>query len=137
MDWKLVFTLSLFGLAMGMATVFLIPSNIEPLFWLAIFIVCAYLIAKRAPSQPFVHGLTVSVVNSVWITAAHVLLIGSYLPRHPQEASMMTSMPMSDSPRLMMMMMGPIIGVVSGLVLGLFAMIATKLVRSRAVVPPP
>jgi hypothetical protein len=77
MDWPLIFTLSLFGLAMGLATVFVIPSNIEPLFWLLIFIVCAYAIAKRAPGRPFLHGLLVSLVNSVWISAAHVLLFQS------------------------------------------------------------
>ena len=47
MNWKLIFGLSLFGLAMAFATVFVIPSNVEPLFWLAIFIVCAVVIAKR------------------------------------------------------------------------------------------
>ena len=62
MNWKLILQLSLFGLAMGLATVFLIPSK-------------------------------------------------------------------PDSPRLMMAMMGPVIGVVSGLVLGLFAFVAGKLVK--------
>jgi hypothetical protein len=129
MNWTLILTLSLFGLAMGVATVFVIPSNIEPLFWLAIFVVSAYLIAKRAPGRPFLHGLCVSLVNSVWITAAHVLLFNSYISRHPQEAAMMSSMPMPDAPRLMMLMTGPVIGLLSGVVLGLFAWVATKLVR--------
>ena len=31
MKWKLVLLLSLFGLGMGIAAVYLIPSNIEPL----------------------------------------------------------------------------------------------------------
>jgi hypothetical protein len=30
MNWKLIIQLSMFGLAMGIATVFVIPSNIEP-----------------------------------------------------------------------------------------------------------
>ncbi len=42
MNWKLILQLSLFGLAMAVGTVFVIPSNVEPLFWLAIFAVCAY-----------------------------------------------------------------------------------------------
>ena len=33
-------------LAMGIATVFVIPSNIEPWFWRLIFGVCAFLIAR-------------------------------------------------------------------------------------------
>jgi hypothetical protein len=131
MNWKLIVQLSLFGLAMGVATVFLIPSNVEPLFWLVIFVTCAYIIATRAPGRYFLHGLLVSVVNSLWITCAHVLLFHRYVANHPQEAAMMTSMPLPRSPRLMMLLMGPAIGVVSGVVLGIFAVIAGKLVARR------
>jgi cobalamin synthase len=44
---------------------------------------------------------------------------------------MMTKMPMPEHPRLMMLMMGPAIGIVSGLVLGLFAFIASKWVKNK------
>jgi hypothetical protein len=131
MNWRLIVQLSLFGLAMGVATVFVIPSTVEPIFWLAIFAVCAYVIATRAPGRFFLHGLLVSIVNSIWITATHVLLADRYLATHQQEASMMGG----GSPRLMMLLIGPAIGVVSGLVLGLFAVIAGKLIASRGVVP--
>ena len=130
MNWKLIFGLSLFGLAMGIATVYVILSNIEPLFWLVIFLICAAIIALRAPGKYFLHGLMVSIVNSVWITAAHVLLFDRYIASHAKEAAMMTSMP--APPRLMMVVMGPIIGVVSGVVLGLFALVAHKLIAPRA-----
>ena len=72
MSWKLIFALSGFGLAMAIATVFVIPSSIEPLFWLAIFVVSAWLIAKKAPGKYFLHGFCVSLVNCVWITGAHI-----------------------------------------------------------------
>ena len=68
MNRKLILQLSLFGLAMGIATVFVIPSNIEPIFWLVIFGICAYIIATRCSGRYFLHGLFVSLVNSVWIT---------------------------------------------------------------------
>ena len=54
-----------------------------------------------------------------------------YIANHPAEASMMQSMPLPDSPRLMMALTGPIFGVVSGIVLGLFAVIAARLTRAR------
>src|SRR5262249_48416971 len=114
LDGKLILTLSMFGLAMGIATVFVIPSNIEPVLWLAIFGVCAYVIAKKAPGRPFLHGFLVSLVNCVWITGAHIALVDSYLSRHPNEAAMMAKMPMPDSPRLMMLLTGPVIGIISG-----------------------
>jgi hypothetical protein len=129
MNWKLVLQLSLFGLVMAFATVYVVPSNVEPMLWLPVFLICAYLIAKRAPGRVFVHGLMLGIVNSVWITGAHVLLFDAYLAHHAKEAEMMKSMPMPGSPRLMMMIVGPCVGVISGVVIGLFALVAAWLVR--------
>jgi hypothetical protein len=129
LDWRLIFLLSLFGLAMAFATVWVIPSKVEPLFWLAIFAVCAIAIAKRGPGRPFLHGLLVSVVNSVWITTAHVLFAGAYLANHAEEAGMLQGGPMPGSPRVMMALTGPVVGIVSGLVLGLLAMLASKFIK--------
>src|SRR3982751_3672757 len=89
MNWKLIFLLSLFGLAMGFATVFVVPSTIEPLFWLAIFLVCAFCVARYAPGKFFLHGLLISIVNSLWITAIHTSLFYSYLPNHPEFLQML------------------------------------------------
>jgi hypothetical protein len=129
MNWKLIFTLSLFGLAMALATVFIIPSNIEPVFWLVIFIICAYFIAKKAAGKYFMHGFVLSLANCVWITAAHVLLYSTYIANHPAEAAMSAKMPMPEHPRMMMLVMGPVIGIISGVVQGLFAFIASKIVK--------
>ena len=129
MNWKLIFGLSLFGLAMAIATVFVIPSNIEPIFWLVIFIVCAVIIARVQPTRHFLHGLLVGIVNSIWVTSAHILLFSTYIANHPKEAAMMKNMPMQ--PQMMMAVTGPIVGVVSGVILGLFAFIAGKLIRPR------
>jgi len=130
MNWKLVFELSIFGLAMAIGTVFVIPSNIEPLFWLAIFLVCAYVIARQRSMGHFLHGFLVGIVNSVWVTAAHMLFFGRYIANHPKEASMMKSMPLPDSPRLMMALVGPVIGIASGVVLGVFCLLASRFVKA-------
>jgi hypothetical protein len=131
MNWKLILQLSLFGLVMAIATVFVIPSNIEPIFWLAIFIVCAYLIAKNCAEKYFLTGLFVSLLNSVWITTAHILLFGTYIANHTQEATMISKMPIPDSPKLMMLITGPVIGIISGLILGLFAFVASKILKKK------
>jgi hypothetical protein len=132
MNWALMIKLSGFGLAMGLLTVAIIPSSVEPFVWLPIFVFCAYAIARQHGSRHFVHGLCVSLVNCVWITGAHIAFAATYLANHPDEAAMLASMPMPDSPRLMMLMTGPVIGVISGIVLGGFAWIAGKFVK-RAV----
>jgi uncharacterized membrane protein len=131
MNWKLILQLSLFGLVMSIATVYIIPSGIEPFCWLGIFIVCAYLIAKNCSEKYFLNGFCVSLVNAVWITAAHILLFETYIANHQQEAAMITKMPLPDSPRLMMLITGPVIGIISGLVLGLFAFIASKIFKKE------
>ena len=132
MKWNLIFKLSLFGLAMAFATVYIIPFNVEPFCWLVIFIICAYIIAKNCSSKFFLHGLMVSIVNSVWITAVHILLFHTYIANHAKEAEMMAKMPMPEHPRLMMLITGPIVGIISGLILGLFAFIASMLVKRQA-----
>ncbi len=133
MNWKLIASLSLFGLVMGIGTVFVIPSNIEPFAWLAILGSCAYVIARRAPARYFLHGLLLGLANSVWVTASHVLLFDRYLAGHAQEAAMMQSMPLKDAPRLMMAVTGPVIGLISGVVIGLLAVLAGWLTRARRV----
>ena len=132
MNWKLIFSLSFFGLAMALGTVFVIPSNIEPVFWLIIFIICAYLIAKRASGSYFLHGFLTSLANCVWITAAHVLFFTQYAANHAQEMEMSNKMAfLHGHPRQQMLVMGPVIGIISGLVLGLFAFIAGKIIKKK------
>jgi hypothetical protein len=132
MNWKLIFQLSMFGLAMAIATVFWIPSNIEPVFWVIIFVLSAYLIAKQSTNRYFLHGFLTGLGNCVWVTSTHILLFNTYIANHPHEAAMMSKMPMPDSPRIMMLMTGPAIGIISGLIIGLFAFIAHAIVKSKA-----
>ena len=129
MNWKLIFLLSLFGLAMAIATVFVIPSNVEPWAWLPIFVICAYAIAKGAPGKRFLHGLLLGIVNGVWVTTAHIAFFDAYMAHHAREAAMMQSAGMPLPPRLMMACVGPIVGVISGVVIGLMSMVAAAIVR--------
>ena len=132
LDFKLIVTLSMFGLVMALASVFFLPASIEPVIWLVIFAFCAVVIARSGVRKPFLHGFLVSLANCVWITSAHVLFAPTYLANHPERIEMLKSMPDPDSPRLMIAMTGPVFGIVSGLVLGLFAFIASKLVKAKA-----
>lgn len=133
MNWKLIFTLSLFGLAMAIATVSLIPNQVEPACWLIIFVICARLIARYAPGKYFLHGFVLSLVNSVWITGIHAIYFSTYMAHHPQMADMSAKIPfLSDHIRRQQVVLGPVFGVVFGLIQGLFAFLASKIKR----VPP-
>lgn len=129
--WGLILSLSGFGLAMGLLTVAWIPFTIEPAFWLIIFGVCAFLIARSGVERPFLHGFLVSLTNCVWMTSSHVIFHATYLQNHPGEAAMLQSMPLPDSPRLMMALTGPAFGIVSGIVLGGLSWILAKALRKK------
>ena len=128
MNWKLIFALSLFGLAMAVASLFGL-GMLEPLLWLVIFIIYAWVIATRASGKYFLHGFLVSVVNSIWITAIHAAFFTTYLKNNPQ---MVQGAPAGMNPRVLMIVMGPIVGALFGLVAGLFAFVASKIVRKRS-----
>jgi hypothetical protein len=132
MNWKLVVQLSTFGLIMAFATISLIPEKFEFIFWLAIFVFCAYVIAKVCAGKYFLNGLCVSLVNCIWITVAHILFYSSYIANHPSVSKMAQAHPLFPThPRLTMAVTGLFIGVGSGLVLGLFAFIASKIVTKK------
>jgi len=131
MNIKLIFQLSMFGLAMALGTVFFIPASVEPFCWLAIFVVCAWLIAIKCSGKYFFHGFLVSLVNCFWITSAHIIFFQTYIAHHAEEAEMMTNMPSPGSPMIMMLVTGIGIGIISGLILGLFAFIASKIFKKK------
>jgi hypothetical protein len=124
-NWKLIFLLSIFGFAMAIASLFGL-GILEPVLWLAIFIIYAWLIATRAPGKYFLHGFLVSLVNSIWITAIHAGFFSVYASHNPQ---FVQAVPPGMNPRLLMIVMGPIVGAVSGVVAGLFAFIGSKIVK--------
>ena len=128
MNLKLILQLSAFGLIMAFATVSLIPENIEPVFWVIIFIFCALVIARACTTKFFWNGFVLSLVNSIWITAVHAVFYKSYMEHHPN----MAAFNMGTHPRLVMVSIAPVFGAVSGLIQGLFAFIASKLVSPKA-----
>ncbi|MGZ3871452.1 MAG: hypothetical protein ACXVJD_00970 [Mucilaginibacter sp.] len=129
MNWKLILQLSIFGLIMALGTVSLIPQNFEPAFWLVIFIFCAYVIAKVCSGRFFLHGFLTGLVNCIWITAAHCIFFQKYMANHKRMGTMLTDLPasLSTHPRLATAIMGLSLGILSAIILGLFALVASKL----------
>jgi hypothetical protein len=129
MNWKLIALLSLFGLAMSVGTVYVISTMAEPVFWLVIFLISAAAIAKYATGRFFVHGLCVGLANCVWMTAGHVFLYDEYALRHASEIERMAGLPLH--PRVMMLIMGPLIGAASGALMGLLSLVVARVVLRK------
>jgi len=116
---------------MGIATIYVIPSYTEPFFWLGIFMVTAYAVARYAPGKYFVHGFLISMLNSIWVTFAHISRFNEYIASHPEFMQMVQGLPagLAAHPLRLMLLIGPITGIIFGVVLGLFCWIASKFVK--------
>jgi hypothetical protein len=136
MNKKLIFILSLFGLFMGFATIYLVPAIFVRLFWLVVFIVFPYFIAKYCSRKYFLNGLLLGLLNAAWITAAHILFLNTFMVNHPHEAELASNIATlfkipTGSIMVIILARGAIVGLVSGLVLGLFAFIVSRIMKKK------
>lgn len=126
MNWKLIFLLSIIGAVMALLTISTIPSTVEPIFWLAIFVFNAFVITSRVPKGKFfAHAWFVSVVSGLWIGIIHAVFHDTYVANHADEVRQMAFMPWSESATAMVIL-GPIFGAIFGLVSGLVSMIVGR-----------
>ncbi len=115
---------------MGIASLFGLTGRFEPVLWLLIFVFYAYIIARRT-SKWFLHGFLVSLVNGIWIAIIHSAFFSTYMENNPDMMAGYQKLPQFVSPQAMMLIMGPLIGAGTGLVAGLFAFIAGKLLAPK------
>ena len=89
MNWKLIFGLSLLGLAMAFATVYVIPNNIAIFLWIAIYIFCAFVIAKqtfdaRKPARKYWHAVAVGYLFCIYVGTVHFIFFDMYVAFQPK-----------------------------------------------------
>jgi len=138
MNGRLILQLALFGLAMAIATVYVVPPGVASPLWLGIVIGSAFLIARRAPGKFFLHGFLVGLANWVSVTGTHVLLFDAYVARHGQDVAAMQAMTVPA-----MGVLAPVVGWMrrygvpvpgaSGVLIGLLAWAGSKVLRRKTV----
>src|ERR1041385_19961 len=131
MNWKLIFLLSLFGVAIAVVSLFGLSKPIEMSLWLVIFIFYAIMIVKYTHGKYFLHGLLVSLFNGIWIAVIHSACFDMYIANNPEQAEMAAQFPPSIPPQMMMMIIGPLVGLIFGVVAGLFAVVAGKIMKKN------
>ena len=134
MNWRLIFALSLFGVVMAVAGLLGLTRGTEPLLWLVIFIIYAICIAQYAGGKYFLHGFLVSVLNGVWIALIHFAFFPMFLRNNPDVAASFQKFPVPISLRFLNLIIGPVAGALFGVVAGLFAFVAAKLLRKNQAV---
>jgi len=129
MNWNLIVRLSFFGFLMGGLSVSVLPEVVEAVMWILVYLFSAYVIAKRCTHKFFLNGFMLSMVNSGWVTGFHVIFYKTYLSEHPASDLMYSFLPLSDFPRLGMVIMAPVFGAFFGVFLGLFSLIMSKVIK--------
>jgi len=129
MNWKLIFSLSLFSILMGFASVFGLTQSYEWLMWLMIGVLCAWIFAKRVADDFFLHGFYLGIIDGVFNSVIQAIFFSTYLANNPRMVEGLKDMPQGIPPAVIVLIMGPIIGALSGVVFGLLTVIAGKLIK--------
>jgi hypothetical protein len=133
MNWRLIFLLSLLGLAMSLASVSLIPEKYDMMSIGVLLLINAFVLARYLNGRYFVSGIMVSLFNAVYITAVHVIFYDTYIANHPAMVKMGDEGMMHSHSQMSMVMMGPIIGIGIGLVQGFLAWLASKIMKKPSI----
>ena len=137
MNWKLIFSLTLFGVAMGIAPILgFVPPAFEWLFWLVIALFCAWWIAKKAAAKLFLHGFMVGLIDGLVAPIITAIFFSPYMANNPSYAEQAKQIPGGLDPRTFSLILAPVIGVVYGMVLGFFAWLAGKIFKKPVASSP-
>jgi hypothetical protein len=128
MNWRLIFVLSLFSVPMGLASVLGLTRGYEWLVWLLVGLYCAFRFARSTRNELFLHGFYLGIIVGVFSTAIQAIFVSTYLSNNPRMVEALNSLPQGLHPALVVLIMGPIIGAVSGIIFGVFAVIAGKVI---------
>jgi hypothetical protein len=127
MNWKLILSLSGFGLVMGILSLFGLLSGIEGWVWLAIGVFCAGWMGTQLAERRFLHGFLVGLIGGGVAPVIQTIFFSTYVANNPEFTQAAAQLPPGFPLRLVAVIAIPIGGLLSGVVLGLLTMLAGKL----------
>lgn len=132
MNWCLVLSLALLGVAMGVLSLFgLTRHGIEPALWLVIALLGAFWIGRRAGAKPFLHGLLAGLGCGALNGLVQAAFFGRYLASNPESAEAFSKTPGGLDPRLFVLVFSTVIGIVYGLVVGGLSVLAARMLGGK------
>ena len=136
MNFKLVLALSLFGLLLGIASIAgWIPTGTELPIWCAIWIVSAIAIGMRAPGKYFLHGLLTGLIGGILAGLVQGILFDSYIAHNPKVTESFKALPPGMNPRLLVLVLSPLVALLYALVLGGLAALAGLMFKKKPAAP--
>jgi tetrahydromethanopterin S-methyltransferase subunit G len=127
MNWKLIFSLAAFAIAMGIASVFAYTQGMELYCWIVIACICAFVLARNVTQKLFLHGLLVGIALGSVNGSVQSAFYSTYVQNNPQVAEQMSQNPLPFPPAVFVLLSSPFIGALYGVVVGLLTLLAANL----------
>lgn len=129
MNWRLIVSLSGFGLVMGIASVLGLTQGWEGLLWLLIGVFCALWMARRVAAKHFRHGFLAGLLGGCLAPLLQAIFFATYLDNNPQLRESFQQIPAGIAARTFVFLLIPVIAILSGLALGLLTWAAGKIIK--------
>lgn len=126
MDWTVIIIFSAVGLIMGLLSVKGFTQKLEPFLWLLFSIVVALVLSKNVAHKTFLHGVLIGLSWGIINGLTQSAFFDTYLASNPQLKQSFSKSTFIQ-PRYFGLITGPIIGVLTGLVLGGLSLLLKKL----------
>ena len=126
MNWTVILLLSTFGLIMGLLSLKGYTQKLEPFLWLLFGIITSLILSKNVDNNTFLHALIIGLFWGVLNGLTQSAFFDQYLANNEnlQEGFKQSSL---MQPRYFVLVTGPIIGLITGLVLGGLTLLLKKI----------
>lgn len=126
MDWKVIIILSAIGLIMGLLSVKGFTQKLEPFLWLLFGIATSLVLSKNVDNKTFLHGLLIGLAWGIINGLTQSVFFDTYLSNNLQ-LQQNFSKTIFMQPKYFVLVTGPIIGLITGLVLGGLSLLLKKM----------
>ena len=130
MKWGVVLELSVPGLAIGLAVVLGMGEAPMWILWALLRLATALGIARWVRRKHFAHGFWAGSLGATSAVLCGAAFFETYTGHHPEYLERAAQIPNFD-PRILLVLIALAVGVVHGVVQGVLAWIASKIVTSR------
>lgn len=127
MNWILIISLSLFGVMVGMLSIFGVTEGKE--YWMLgiVLLVSSLVLGMKAPGKFFKHGFFTALISALLSSVLHYVFYDTYMANNASFAEQMSQVPDGFNMRIMMLVGGPFSGAISGVILGGLTILMARL----------